>query len=60
MCVNIFGFEVLVQNSKILDGNAEQTLQTQVRLFRESRPRGYRTFFMLNSTKYEIFLAHKC
>ena len=24
------------------------------------RPRGYKTFFMLNSTEYEIFPAHKC
>ena len=24
------------------------------------RPRGYKTFFMLKSTEYEIFPAHKC
>ena len=24
------------------------------------RPRGYKTFFMLNSTEYENFPAHKC
>ena len=23
-------------------------------------PRGYKTFFMLNSTEHEIFPAHKC
>ena len=26
----------------------------------ESRPRGYKTFFMLNSVEHEIFPAHKC
>ena len=25
-----------------------------------TRPRGYKTFSMLNSTEYEIFPAHKC
>ena len=25
-----------------------------------SRPRGYKTFFMLNSVEHEIFPAHKC
>ena len=25
-----------------------------------SRPRGYKTFFMLNSTEHEIFPAHTC
>ena len=25
----------------------------------ESRPKGYKTFFMLNSTEYEIYHAHK-
>ena len=25
-----------------------------------SRPRGYKTFFMLNSTEHETFPAHKC
>ena len=25
-----------------------------------SWPRGYKTFFMLNSTEHEIFPAHKC
>ena len=25
-----------------------------------SRPRGYKTFFMLNSTEHEIFPAHEC
>ena len=24
------------------------------------RPRGYKTFFGLDSTEHEIFLAHKC
>ena len=24
------------------------------------RPRGYKTFFMLNSVEHEIFLTHKC
>ena len=24
------------------------------------RPRGYKTFFMLNSIEHEIFSAHKC
>ena len=24
------------------------------------RPRGYKTFFMLNSTEHEFFPAHKC
>ena len=23
-------------------------------------PRGYKTFFMLNSTEHEIYTAHKC
>ena len=27
--------------------------------FLESRPRGYKTFFMLNSTEHEISTAHK-
>ena len=26
----------------------------------ETRPRGYKTFFMLNSIEHEIFPAHKC
>ena len=26
----------------------------------ETRPRGYKTFFMLNSTEHEFFPAHKC
>ena len=26
----------------------------------EIRPRGYKTFFMLNSTEHELFPAHKC
>ena len=26
----------------------------------KNRPRGYKTFFMLNSTEHEIILAHKC
>ena len=25
-----------------------------------TRPRGYKDFFMLNSTKHEIYPAHKC
>ena len=25
-----------------------------------NRPRGYKTFFMLNSIEHEIFPAHKC
>ena len=25
-----------------------------------SRPRGYKTFFMLNSVEHEILNAHKC
>ena len=25
-----------------------------------TRPRGYKTFFMLNSTDHEIYHAHKC
>ena len=25
-----------------------------------SRPRGYKTFFMLNSGQHEIYHAHKC
>ena len=25
-----------------------------------TRPRGYKTFFMLNSTEHGIFPAHKC
>ena len=28
--------------------------------FLESWPQGYKTFFMLNSTEYEIFPAYKC
>ena len=28
-------------------------------LFLRSRPRGYKTFFMLNSTEHEISSAHK-
>ena len=28
--------------------------------FHKIRPRGYKTFFMLNSTEHEIFPAHKC
>ena len=27
---------------------------------RQTKPRGYKTFFMFNSTEYEIFPAHKC
>ena len=27
---------------------------------RRTRPRGYKTFFMLNSVKHENFPAHKC
>ena len=27
---------------------------------KEDRARGYKTFFMLNSTEHEIFPAHKC
>ena len=26
----------------------------------KSRPRGYKTFFMLNSVKHELYSAHKC
>ena len=26
----------------------------------ESWPRGYKTFFMLNSVEHKIYLAHKC
>ena len=28
-------------------------------LFSQARPRGYKTFFMLNSTEHEISIAHK-
>ena len=28
--------------------------------FQFTWPRGYKTFFMLNSTEHEIFPAHKC
>ena len=28
--------------------------------FTLTRPRGYKTFFMLNSVEHEIFPAHKC
>ena len=26
----------------------------------DTRPRGYKTFYMLNSAEHEIFPAHKC
>ena len=26
----------------------------------ETWPRGYKAFFMLNSTEHEIYTAHKC
>ena len=29
-------------------------------LLEETRPQGYKTFFMLNSTEHEFFPAHKC
>ena len=28
--------------------------------YNRSRPRGYKTFFMVNSTEHEIFPAYKC
>ena len=28
--------------------------------FGKTRPRGYKTFFMLNLAEHEIYLAHKC
>ena len=31
----------------------------KVKLSKEIKPRGYKTFFMLNSTEYEISTAHK-
>ena len=31
-----------------------------IELLAEARSRGYKTFFMLNSTEHEIFPAHKC
>ena len=31
-----------------------------ISLIDTTRPRGYKTFFVLNSTKHENFLAHKC
>ena len=30
------------------------------RTYYDTRPRGYKTFFMLNSIKHEIFPAHIC
>ena len=36
-------------------------MQVVLTLFRwDTRPRGYKTFFMLNSDEHEILNAHKC
>ena len=40
--------------------NSEDTDQIGLDLHCMFSPRGYKTFFMLNSTEHEIFPAHKC
>ena len=37
-----------------------QQMDLNLILFKLAWPRGYKTFFMLNSTEHEIFPAHKC
>ena len=32
----------------------------QAETVRKDRPRGYKTFFILNSAEHEIYPAHKC
>ena len=42
---------ILVLNSYMISSAPEKGI---------TRPRGYKTFSMLNSTEHEIFPAHKC
>ena len=43
----------MISRPKYFDRNAEQTVLTLI------RPRGYKTFFVLNSVEHEILNAHK-
>ena len=39
---------------------SKQTFMQVITLFWDNKPRGYKTFFMLNSIEHESFPAHKC
>ena len=45
------------------DSDSEHTLQSPVKFIKtccQSRPRGYKTYFMLSSPETKIYPAHKC
>ena len=49
MLIMMIGMAMIVLNSDVTGSITYDT-----------RPRGYKTFFMLNSVEHEIFPAHKC
>ena len=36
------------------------TYRVVIKIKAQTRPKGYKTFLMLNSTDFEIYPAHKC
>ena len=52
--------EVIAKVQKDLEKSKEDWIVFSLRRWRQPWARGYKTFFMLNSTEHEIFPAHIC
>ena len=47
-------------SDKKADNNHCEWPEKGLKPFKHTRPRGYKTFSMLNSAEHEIYPAHKC